>query len=156
MVWNEQWKTPSFVSGPLLKGEDAPEELVYRYLDQEKNTFQLGGQARERLSLIGKQTDELGHTVMRFEQRYHGIPVYGAVLVAHVNDGELSSLSGTLIPNLDKRTLKTEAAISIQQAEMIAKQDVADAVTKERPAAEEGKPTRLVIYPDRGDPAPRL
>lgn len=152
MVWNEQWKTPSFVSGPLLKGEDAPEELVYRYLDQEKNTFQLGGQARERLSLIGKQTDELGHTVMRFEQRYHGIPVYGAVLVAHVNDGELSSLSGTLIPNLDKRTLKTEAAISVQQAEMIAKQDVADAVTKERPAAEEGKPTRLVIYPDGETP----
>lgn len=152
MVWNEQWKTPSFVSGSLLKGEDAPEELVYRYLDQEKNTFQLGGQARERLSLIGKQTDELGHTVMRFEQRYRGIPVYGAVLVAHVNDGELSSLSGTLIPNLDKRTLKTEAAISIQQAEMIAKQDVADAVTKERPAAEEGKPTRLVIYPDGETP----
>ncbi|MED4974022.1 PepSY domain-containing protein, partial [Geobacillus thermoleovorans] len=29
---------------------------------------------------------------------------------------------------------------------------VADAVTKERPAAEEGKPTRLVIYPDGETP----
>ncbi|WP_025949562.1 M4 family metallopeptidase [Geobacillus thermocatenulatus] len=151
IVWNEQWKMPSFVSGSLLKGEEAPEQLVYRYLDQEKNTFQLGGQARERLSLIGKQVDELGHTVMRFEQRYHGIPVYGAVLVAHVNDGELSSLSGALIPNLDKQTLKTKAAISVQQAERIAKQDVVDAVTNEWPAFEVGKSTRLVIYPDGED-----
>ncbi|KPC97551.1 Thermolysin precursor [Geobacillus sp. BCO2] len=109
IVWNEQWKMPSFVSGSLLKGEEAPEQLVYRYLDQEKNTFQLGGQARERLSLIGKQVDELGHTVMRFEQRYHGIPVYGAVLVAHVNDGELSSLSGALIPNLDKQNVENKS-----------------------------------------------
>ncbi|MFC0298195.1 M4 family metallopeptidase [Geobacillus jurassicus] len=148
MVWDQQWKTPSFISGSLFKGEGIdPEELVYRYMDQEKDMFRLGGQARERLALISKQTDELGHTVMRFEQRYQGIPVYGAVLAAHVKGGELSSLSGALIPNLDKRGVKKEKTIAVQEAEAIAEQDVIETITKERPEKEDGKPTRLIIYP---------
>ncbi|MED4882294.1 peptidase M4 family protein, partial [Geobacillus stearothermophilus] len=146
IVWNEQWKTPSFVSGSLLNGgEQALEELVYQYVDRENGTFRLGGRARDRLALIGKQTDELGHTVMRFEQRHHGIPVYGTMLAAHVKDGELIALSGSLIPNLDGQPrLKKAKTVTVQQAEAIAEQDVTETVTKERPTTENGERTRLV------------
>ncbi|MGG2971918.1 M4 family metallopeptidase [Geobacillus stearothermophilus] len=152
IVWNEQWKTPSFVSGSLLNGgEQALEELVYQYVDRENGTFRLGGRARDRLALIGKQTDELGHTVMRFEQRHHGIPVYGAMLAAHVKDGELIALSGSLIPNLDGQPrLKKAKTVTVQQAEAIAEQDVTETVTKERPTTENSERTRLVIYPTDG------
>jgi len=147
VVWSEQWKTPLFVSGTLAKDNEwDPQTLVYRYIDEKAAMFRLGGRAAERLALIGKETDDLGHTVMRFEQRHQGIPVYGAIVVAHVKDGELTALSGALIPDLEKQPLKKGKTISVREAETIAEQNVVDAITKERLAKEEGRPTRLVIY----------
>lgn len=145
VVWSE-WETPSFMSGTLAKDNAVdPQTLVYRYIDEQAGTFRLGGRAAERLVLLSKQTDDLGHTVMRFEQRYQGIPVFGAVLVAHVKAGALTALSGTLIPDVEKHW-KRGKTISSQEAEAIAERDVAASIGAS-PVKEQGNPTRLVIYP---------
>ena len=44
-------------------------------------------------------------TVVRLQQVYEGVPVWGSTQVAHVSkDGSLKVLSGTVAADLDKRT----------------------------------------------------
>lgn len=43
-------------------------------------------------------------TVVRMQQVYEGTPVWGSTQLAHVSkDGSLKVLSGTVVPDLDKK-----------------------------------------------------
>ncbi|WP_027409593.1 M4 family metallopeptidase [Anoxybacteroides tepidamans] len=147
--WNQQFKTPQFVSGELLKASSvSPEELVYQYVENNKGMFKLSNQnAKEALQLKEKKKDELGFTFMRFQQTYKGVPVFGATVTAHVKDGTLTALSGTIMPDLDtKASLKSEKKLTAKEARAIAEADVVENVTKQVPQYEEGKDTEFVIY----------
>ncbi|BDG46103.1 MULTISPECIES: M4 family metallopeptidase [Parageobacillus] len=148
VTWNKQFQTPEFISGQLLKADVAsPNELVYQYINLNKEKFKIYGNAKQTLNLREKRKDELGYTFMRFQQEYEGIPVYGAVVTAHVKDGTLTALSGTLMPELDKKgSLKKEKKLNAKQARDIAEKDLVEHVTKQVPKYEQGKDTELVVY----------
>ncbi|MCV5432624.1 PepSY domain-containing protein, partial [Escherichia coli] len=65
-------------------------------------------------------------TVVRMQQVYEGVPVWGSTQVAHVSkDGSLKVLSGTVAPDLDKKEkLKNKNKIEGAKAIEIAQQDL--------------------------------
>ena len=56
-------------------------------------------------------------TVVRMQQVYEGVPVWGSTQVAHVSkDGSLKVLSGTVAPDLDKKEkLKNKIRLKAQK-----------------------------------------
>ncbi|HET9666790.1 MAG TPA: M4 family metallopeptidase, partial [Desertimonas sp.] len=50
-------------------------------------------------------TDALGSTHVTYEQRHNGLPVFGGVVKAHVDDaGNLTSVNGTVVPDIEVDT----------------------------------------------------
>ena len=76
-------------------------------------TFQFMGQVRDLLQLKNPEanftvsqteTDELGQTHVRLAQTYRGVPVVGSELVAHLINGEVTTLNGRYRPVADGLT----------------------------------------------------
>ncbi|MFH1320460.1 MAG: M4 family metallopeptidase [Bacteroidota bacterium] len=65
------------------------------------------------LKLLRYETDRLGDTHYRYQQIFKSIPVEGAVYIAHVKNGVVRSLNGTIFNSLD---LNPNPAISKDQA----------------------------------------
>ncbi|MED2970845.1 M4 family metallopeptidase [Fictibacillus sp. B-59209] len=117
---SEQKGTPEFVSGKLTKasGHNA-EAVVLGYLNQHKSAYNFGSQkAEDSFAVQSQQKDKLGSTVLRLQQVYKGVPVWGSTQVAHVDrDGVLTVVSGSTVPNLDqKSSLKNTKKISAKKA----------------------------------------
>ena len=74
------------------------------------------------LSLRGADTDKLGQTRLTYDQKYSGLPVFGAVLKAHFDSsGRLKVVNGTLIPDIDVSATPNRSA---SDAEAVAKRHV--------------------------------
>ncbi len=102
---------------------------------------------KDELKLLKSSQDNIGFTQVRYQQRYKGIPVYGADLVANVNkDGELRSVNGQFIPNLNINTspkLTAAKAGEIAVNELKAEFDSNDSPPKGTMTIKE---TTLVIF----------
>ncbi|GAB4035905.1 M4 family metallopeptidase [Spirosoma gilvum] len=94
-------------------------------------TFQFMGQVRDLLKLdkpednftvSRTETDELGQTHVRLAQTYRGIPVLGAELVAHLADGEVTSINGRYQPAPEG--LVTTPRLALTDASSLALKDV--------------------------------
>jgi trimeric autotransporter adhesin len=59
-------------------------------------------------------TDGFGGTHITYQQRYRGVPVFGAVLKAHLDKaGNLTAVNGNLVPDI---SLSTDARLSAREA----------------------------------------
>ncbi|WP_080054112.1 M4 family metallopeptidase [Spirosoma aerolatum] len=94
-------------------------------------TFQFMGEVRDLLKLdkpeenftISRtETDELGQTHVRLAQTFRGIPVLGAELVAHLTDGEVTSINGRYQPAPEG--LATTPTFALAEASNLALKDV--------------------------------
>ncbi|MGG2093751.1 M4 family metallopeptidase [Bacillus sp. S13(2024)] len=127
--YNEVVKSPEFVSGNLTSasGKKA-ESVVFDYLNSAKKDYKLGAKSAEESFKVQKvEKDSVGGaTVVRLQQMYEGVPVWGSTQVAHVGkDGALQVVSGTVAPELDKKEkLKNKNKIEGKKAIAIAQQDL--------------------------------
>ncbi|MGG0240244.1 M4 family metallopeptidase [Bacillus rhizoplanae] len=127
--YNETVQSPEFVSGNLTgaSGKKA-ETVVFDYLNASKKDYKLGAKSAEESFKVQQVTkDSVGDaTVVRLQQVYEGVPVWGSTQVAHVGkDGALKVVSGTVAPELDKKEkLKNKNKIEGKQAIAIAQQDL--------------------------------
>ncbi|MGG0240990.1 M4 family metallopeptidase [Bacillus rhizoplanae] len=127
--YNETVQSPEFVSGNLTSasGKKA-ESVVFDYLNTAKKDYKLGEKSAEESFKVQKIIkDPVGEaTVIRLQQIYEGVPVWGSTQVAHVGkDGVLKVLSGTVAPDLDKKEkLKNKNKIEEKKAIAIAQQDL--------------------------------
>ncbi|MGF9964282.1 M4 family metallopeptidase [Bacillus rhizoplanae] len=127
--YNETVQSPEFVSGNLTSasGKKA-ESVVFDYLNASKKDYKLGEKSAEESFKVQKVVkDPIGEaTVIRLQQMYEGIPVWGSTQVAHVGkDGVLKVVSGTVMPDLDKKEkLKNKNKIEGKKAIAIAQQDL--------------------------------
>lgn len=83
-------------------------------------TFQFMGQVRDLLKLdkpednftISRtETDDLGQTHIRLAQTYRGVPILGSELVAHLTDGEVTSINGRYQPAPEGLTITPKLAL---------------------------------------------
>ena len=127
--YNETVQSPEFVSGNLTSasGKKA-ESVVFDYLNASKKDYKLGEKSAEESFKVQKVIkDPVGEaTVIRLQQMYEGVPVWGSTQVAHVGkDGVLKVVSGTVMPDLDKKEkLKNKNKIEEKKAIAIAQQDL--------------------------------
>ena len=61
----------------------------------------LGLDANSGLKLISTEKDALGYTHYRYVQTYQGVPVESSMLIAHVKDGKIVSVSSSAITDFD-------------------------------------------------------
>lgn len=91
-----------------IKGEKGISKQYVAFAVQEQLAFTpgtaksvLGLNAKSDLILSATESDKLGFTHYRFYQTYAGIPVENTMLVAHVKNGKLVSVSSALITDFD-------------------------------------------------------
>lgn len=131
---------PRFVSGklPAIRATvSGPVALARAFFTENSNLFQMQDQATE-LAVLSQSHDSIGMDHVRFQQRYKGVDVFGAQLVAHLRGSSMSAIAGSYVPNL---AVDTKPALTLTQAAALARKAV-DAPDAQLISANSG----LVIY----------
>ncbi|WP_409295524.1 M4 family metallopeptidase [Peribacillus sp. SCS-26] len=145
--FNKEKDSLEFRSGNLTKASKlGAEEIVFNYLDQNKQSYKLGKKAAKDSFIINKKSkDELGNTVVKLQQTYGGIPVFGSTQAAVIDkEGVLTVLSGTVAADLDEKLAgKVKDGIKAKEAGKIAEGDLGFA-----PSYERAPKSELVVFTD--------
>lgn len=81
----------------------------------------LGLDNRSDLKLTETQTDNLGFTHYRFVQTFQGVPIENSMLIAHVKNGRLISISGDVITEFPASTADVASLKSISPKDAVQK-----------------------------------
>lgn len=152
---HEELKTPMHLSAPrtgsavLAPNADVVETTI-ELLSAHKALFKMRDPSVE-LSVRRAEIDELGMTHARFQQLTHGVPVFGAELMAHYDaHGRLTSIDANYVPGLESvdvnPALVTSEALAKAKADVLARSVVAE---------EELEPNagELLVFARKGTPA---
>lgn len=101
-----------FIEKESLETKAAPEERLYRFLDETKALSGIDN-TRESFKIAGIRTDELGITHIRTIQQFGGVDIYGAEATVHL-DGTRERFTGGF-HRPDKNT-KTTPSVSAATA----------------------------------------
>ncbi|MGG0257570.1 M4 family metallopeptidase, partial [Bacillus toyonensis] len=127
--YNEELHSPELVAGKLTDpSKKSPESIVFEYLNRMKAEYKLGDKAAEESFKVEKVVDSsVGDTkVVRLQQVYNNVPVWGATQVAHVGkDGVLQVVTGKVVPDLEKQEkLQNKNKIESQKAIELAQKNL--------------------------------
>lgn len=116
--------TPAFLAGKLSsKSKSSAQKVLFNYVNSHKSIFKLGNTtAEDSFSILESTKEANGNTVLRLQQEYNGVPIWGYTQVAHINkNGELTVISGEVAPEMDKQSkLNNAKQISGKKAVRIA------------------------------------
>ncbi len=104
--------TPAFLAGKLSsKSKASAQKVLFDYVNSHKSIFKLGNStAEDSFSIVESTKEANGNTVLRLQQEYKGVPIWGYTQVAHINkNGELTVVSGEVAPEMDKQSKLTGA-----------------------------------------------
>ncbi len=118
--------SPSFMSGKLSNPSmDSAEKTVFSFLNNSKHTYKLKKDATESFKVIKQEKENLGDQVVRFQQEYNGIKIFGFQQIAHIKNGILQSFSGSVAPEaIIEEGINNGKQITKDEAINIAKQDL--------------------------------
>ncbi len=92
----KQTPNPARKTGARLSAETAA-TTTFAYLNEVKSLLKISDPATS-FAVSKTETDNLGQTHVRLNQVYRGLPVHGAELIAHLTDGEVTTLNGRTRP----------------------------------------------------------
>lgn len=97
-------------------GGDSATAKARNFVTSHAAVFGLTDPSRE-LETVRTIRDPLGGEQVVFRQVYHGVPVFGAVLRVHLDgDGAVSTINGTVIPDLDIDPVPTLDSLVVEAA----------------------------------------
>jgi len=104
------------IKQPILDQRSAsPEKAARNYLSTCGSLFGLTDQASELQLKRQKETQD-GRSVMRFNQTYKGVPIFGAELVVQLNaSNDVIMVNGKILPDIKLDTLPTFDMTSAKQ-----------------------------------------
>jgi len=149
---NQKSKAPDFISGQLTApSEKAAKDVVFSYLAQKKGLYKFSNEPFSSFRVLSESIDDLGFTQLKLQQIYKGVPVFGSVIIAHVNKaGVLTAVSGEIAPELDKKQdLKNEVKVNRAKALATAAKDL-EASLGQTPELEHPAKPEFVIYVQNG------
>ncbi|PHD61332.1 bacillolysin, partial [Bacillus toyonensis] len=82
-------RMPDFKKGDLTPVSDQnPEAIIFNYLNANKESYQLGSKkAEDSFDITQITKDPVTHfTMVRLQQRYEGVPIWGYTQVAHISE----------------------------------------------------------------------
>ncbi|MGG0257566.1 M4 family metallopeptidase, partial [Bacillus toyonensis] len=144
--YDEVLHSPDFVAGKLTEpSKKSPESVVFEYLNKMKRDYKLGNKTAEESFKVKQIVDSsVGDTkIVRLQQIYNDVPVWGATQVAHVGkDGVLQVVTGKIVPDLEKQEkLQNKNEIESHKAIELAQKDLGF-----QPTYSEQPSTNLYIY----------
>jgi bacillolysin len=151
--FNDKLGTPEFISGQLTApSKKSPKEIVLSYLNDQKQKYKFGNtKAEQSFEVISTETDQFGNTIVRLQQMHEGLRVWGSTQAALVaKDGTLKTVSGTTIPEIEKKENnkdKKSKKVNANKAVKVALEDLGF-----NPELENAAKPELVVYTD-GDKA---
>lgn len=150
---NQKSKAPDFISGQLtIPSEKAAKDVVFNYLAEKKGLYKFSNEPFSSFRVLSESKDELGFTQLKLQQIYKGVPVFGSIIIAHVNeDGVLTAVSGEVAPELDKKqALKNGVKVNRAEALLTAAKDL-EANLGQAPELEHSPKPEFVIYLQNGE-----
>jgi len=110
--WNKRSGTPESIFGKLSQPMGEGSELTARrFLAENAPLFKMSGETGD-LELARSHESPLGRHIV-FEQRYHGVPVYGAQVTVHFNRaGEVVAMSNTYQPGVELESVEPQVGRS--------------------------------------------
>ncbi|MDW8403795.1 M4 family metallopeptidase [Chloroflexus sp.] len=132
--------TPAEIGNPLA--------IARGFLDRERALFGLRSVAAELRPLPLEPDRQLGFHHVRFEQVYHGLPVFGRQLIVHLDpNGQVVAVNGHFEPRI---TVDTQPALAPQAAVTIALSHIWQELEPDERMRAQLTPlpdrTRLMIY----------
>ncbi|MCB0166979.1 MAG: peptidase M4 family protein [Anaerolineae bacterium] len=119
--WDAETGVPTFITGKFpadlsIQGQTSSLDQAYDFFNRYGNLFQMKDPAAE-LALLNTTDADGSH--IRFQQMYEGIPVWGAQLLVHSQEGQLTAVNGHYQPGID---LDPTPVLTAAQAETIARE----------------------------------
>ncbi len=112
---------------PVIRGDKGISKQYAGFAEAQQVAFTpqtakavLGLDAKADLVLKSTEKDNLGFTHYRFYQTYAGLPIESSMLVAHVKDGKLVSVSASLVTDFESTLLSAASAKSITEKQAVA------------------------------------
>lgn len=149
--YNKEIKSPEFISGKLsAPSSQKAQDVVFHYMNTNKDKYKLGNENAQnsfKVTEVVKDPVEQA-TVVRLQQVYNNIPVWGSTQLAHVaKDGTLKVVSGTVAPDLDKKEkLKGQKQVDSKKAIQAAEKDLGF-----KPTYEKSPSSELYVYQNGSD-----
>ena len=149
--------TPRQIRGAMLEpaaaglasGEDRDLATAHAFLRANRALLRIDDPDSE-LSLRRRQRDHLGRRHLRFEQRYHGLAVWPAELIVHLDpQGRVDLMDGIYVPT--PRKVSRDPALTAD----VAVQRARDAIPTPGAEVPPARSSELVLYAS-GRGAPRL
>ena len=143
VTWNVQTGTPESIFGELSPVNDrVTAKLARRFMSDNANLFKVD---TNDLSLINDSESPMGRHFV-FQQRFQGIPVYGARSAVHFNkSGIVVGVSNKYVPNVylptSRPSVQRQDALQIAQARLRIPTSAADAGSELVVYAEDQLPT---------------
>jgi bacillolysin len=140
--YNKSHGSQEFIAGKLTApSQKAAKDVVLDYLQSSKQKYKLG--TKDSFVVTSQEADKLGGDIVRLQQVYNGVPVWGSTQVARVDEaGVLQVFSGTLSKEVSSKLVKQNQKKSQKQAV-----DLAEADLGIKPVYEHEPTAELVIYP---------
>lgn len=113
----------NFSPAPLVQSRSSQvENIAFSFLEDKKSLLRLD-EPEGSFQVIRQHTDDLGMTHLKLQQRYRGLPVYGAEVVLHLQDETVQVFNGRYVapPRLQDLSPRLHA----EEAVHIALQDLA-------------------------------
>ncbi|HET9221835.1 MAG TPA: M4 family metallopeptidase, partial [Roseiflexaceae bacterium] len=137
VIYNDQQTgVPNFVAGelPAIKANVSEPVAVARAFFAENSSLFGMTNPQAELSVVRDERDAIGMHHVRFQQRYNGVDVFGAQIVAHLRGKQVTAIAGSYFPDIK---VDTQPGLSLAQA-------------VERARAEVGAPEAEVISAGSG------
>ncbi|TWT00963.1 M4 family metallopeptidase [Planomicrobium sp. CPCC 101079] len=149
---NSETGAPVFIAGTLTVPSQAdPYEIVLSYLREKENLYSIKLEGAQTLDIISETTDELGFTNIKLQHMYNGVPVFGSVLSAHINQsGVLTAISGELtqISKLDQDPAEENAFLQPSSAAAAVTNDLTAKLKKAPDIIQQESPSLVVFVGD--------
>src|SRR5262245_17561595 len=116
VIYNDQLTgVPDFVAGELPgdKGNVSEPIAVARAFFAENSTILGIANPQAELSVVRDERDAIGMHHVRFQQRYNGVDVFGAQMVAHLRGKQVTAIAGTYFPDIK---VDTQPGLTLAQA----------------------------------------
>ena len=108
---------PPLLAAPITSAANqAMKDSAAAFINRHSQALGLRTGTNE-LKLRKSESDRLGQTHLTYTQEYAGLPVFGAVLKAHLDSGgAVVAVSGTMVPDIDVSTAPSRSLAQSQKA----------------------------------------
>jgi Zn-dependent metalloprotease len=107
--YGERSEVPEFAR--FRKGSEVPLPMFSEYINR-----RFGSPEGSSLKLTSVESDDLGYKHYRYQQIFGGVPLQGAVYLAHTRNGFVESMNGTYYSNFDFPTVPSLSESQALQA----------------------------------------